>query len=173
MPRVLSAKVVSFVLLLWVCDICIFPSLFESGFMRPVLTYLIIVYAAFRWDWRKTAGLALFVGLLRDVTGSQPLGVETAVLTSSALVLGFLAQKMERDSFVVRVLAVFLFVFFDSLLILFLSGFLNFTNEFSGFFFLMIVSSAFLTALISPLFFYLTGKWFKDHLPLKQYELFG
>ncbi len=169
MPRILSGKVIGFLFLLLLLELCFLPALHLP--VQPVLLYLVIPYAAFQWRWEKTVWLAMGVGLMRDLTGSQPLGTETLVLSLAAAGLDFFVLKIERRMFLMRVITTFLFVFSVTLLSLILSGFLG--SSISWFHLGTALRTALATAVFMPIFFSLAGFWFRDTGSLKQYELFG
>ncbi len=172
MPRILSARVIFYLLILLVLELSVLP-FFRVGVFQPVLLYLMVLHAAFQWGWEKTVPMAVAAGVLRDLAGSHSLGLETAALVAASFVLDLLVQKIERDSQVTRVAVGFLFVFFVSILIVLFSNFLGEAREISWYTFGVSVGTAFYSAMMLPPFFYVTGHWFHDRIPLKQYELFG
>jgi rod shape-determining protein MreD len=171
MPRILSGRVVLYLVFLLVLDLSVTPLIRVGGF-RPILQYLVILYAAFQWGWEKTIPMAIGVGILRDLTSSQILGLETVSLVFVAFLLDLLVQKIERDIFFLRVLAVFLFVFSVLMMNLILSNFLTDIPRFSWYEIGIAVGTSLYTAAVMPLFFYGTRYWFHDRTFLKQYELF-
>lgn len=146
-----------------------------AGLFRPAATYLWVLYVAFRWPAKELLPTAVFVGILRDLTGSLPLGVETASLAAVAASLIFLLQKFQRDSFLIQWMAGAFFVLAVSLSNLFLSAFLGYGTSLNGFSFLSCLGVSAATASIMPVFFWLTSRWFyRETNGLKrQYELFG
>jgi hypothetical protein len=113
------------------------------------------------------------VGFLRDLTGAQPFGVEVVSLVVSAHLLDLLARKVERVSWVMRLVTSFIFLISYSFFLMILSSFLTGTNRFSGYPVLASLGMALATAVLLPVFFYVTSYFFRDRLPLRQYELFG
>ena len=171
MYRVFSGRVILYLLFLLVLDITLVP-LVRIGFVRPVLEYLIILYAAFQWGWQKTLPIAITVGILRDFVSSQSLGIETSSLIFASFVLDLLVQKMEREIWFLRLTAAFLFVFCASMSSLILSSFLGEGIHVSGASVTIALGTSFYTAILMPPFFYLTARWFHDRFAFKQYELF-
>lgn len=169
MPRFFTAKVFLTVLFLWAFDLCLAP---VAGMLRPVFSYLIVLYAVFFADWRKTITLAIAVGFLRDSSSIQPLGIETFVLFAASFILGFVIQKIERESSLIRTSLTFVFVFTVLLSNLCLTAFLEPGNGLPPYFVWTTLCSAFATALIAPAFFWVARKWFGERAFLKQYELF-
>ncbi len=171
MPRLLTARVLLYLLFLLVLDICMMPA---WGGFRPVLTYLWILYVAFYGPLEAILPAAFLTGVLRDLVSSQPLGVETASLVSVAAGLIFLMQKLQHDFFPFRVIGAGVFVASALLLNLTLSSFLASSASYSTHAFLTCFSAAFSSAVFAPLFFHLTSRWFREgSRPLKQYELFS
>ncbi len=172
MSRAFPGKIILYLLFLLTLDVTVVPA-FSSGLFRPVFLYLWIPYVSFKWHWRHTVPMAFLVGLLRDFTSVQPLGVETVVLVSYAILLTLFTQKMERESVIMQGLVVFLFVFFVLSTVLILSGFLVAGHPVGGYGFLVSMTAAFSSAVIAPFSFMLAGWWFQGRSGLKQYELFG
>ena len=172
MSRSFSGKIILVVLFLMGVDICWASA---AGAFRPVATYLWVMYVAFHWPAKELLPTAIFVGILRDLTGSLPLGVETVSLAAMAASLIFLLQKFQRDSFLIQWIIGIFFVLAVSLSNLFLSAFLGSGTSLTWFSFLSCLGASVATALIMPLFFWLTSRWFyRETTALKrQYELFG
>ncbi len=171
MPRLLSAKVIFYLLILLAADFCIMPILRFSS-VQPVLIYLMIPYAAFQWHWEKTVPMAIAVGILRDLTGVLPLGVETVVLVGISFLLDGIVQKIDRNSPLTQLVLTFLFLlgaFSGSFM---LSGFLAGPQSLTANMLFGLVGSALLTAVMMPAAFYFTARWFFDKSTIKQYELF-
>ena len=173
MPRLGSGKVIGYLLLLLVIDVCLAPAL-GAGVLHPMFLYLMIPYAAFEWHWNSTLATALFIGVFLDLAGSHPLGVQTSVLGAASFALDFAVLKIQRDSLVMRMVTVFIFtggVLFSSLV---LSAFLGTPEKMTGIMILQGLGTAFATAALTPVFFFLTSRLFRDRrIASKQYELFG
>ena len=171
MPRFFSLKIIFYLCLLLILDVCLMP---HFGIFRPVLTYLWVLFVAFN----APAGIfpaALLAGGLRDLVSSQPLGVETASLVIASVGLVYVMRKLEHGFFPVRLVVGVAFVFCGMLLNLLLSGFLFSTVPVSWEMIFSCFASAVVSAVAIPLFFYVTGKWFREgeDRGLKQYELFN
>lgn len=171
MPRFFSGKVILYILALHVLDLCITPAL---GIFRPVFLYLWVLYAAFYGPVSALIPAAIIAGVLRDLTGSQPLGVETLSLAGMSCALTFLILKFEHELFLMRLILGAIFIFSTLVLNMILSSFLDPSaaivwHGFHASFFVTFIST-----LIMPVFFELTQKWFPQETnSLKQYELFG
>ena len=172
MYRLASPKVVLYFIVLLILDGCL-ASVVSFPFALPWMLYLAILFVAFEWHWKKALAVALIVGLLRDGVGTQPLGVETLVLSLLAFILGFFVQKVERQSWLMRMATGFLFVFASTLLVVTFSKILGAHSAFSWHSVSVSFGVALSTALFMPIFFYLSRLWFGMSESLKQYELFG
>lgn len=171
MPRIFSPKVILFILFLHMLDICVLPAL---GAFRPILSYLWILFVAFHWPLKELWPAVLWVGILRDLAGTQPLGVETAALFGVAALLLFFMLKFEREFFLLRLAAGFLFVFLSLCLNLFLSHFISLHSQWTWHALGTCFLCAFWTAILMPFFFAFCGRWFMGEVHFrKQYELFG
>lgn len=170
MPKLFSGKILITVLVLTVLDICLAPIF---GIARPLTAYLLIIFAVLDGvDGRKIAGLAVLVGALRDLSGIEPLGVETFVLFLSSLTFAYVVSKIEHESSLVQASIVFIFVLSVCVVRLALSAFLTGNNAIPTEFLFLSFVSAFSTAAISPAFFKFMKNWFGKRRFLKQYELF-
>ncbi len=171
MPRFFSGKVILYVLILHVLDLCLTPSL---GIFRPVFLYLWVLYAAFCGPVSALIPAAVIAGVLRDLSGSQPLGVETISLTGMACALTFLILKFQHEFFLMRMILGAIFIFFTLILNMIFSSFLApntpvMWNGFYASFFVTVIST-----FAMPFFFEVTRKWFPQETnSLRQYELFG
>ena len=171
MPRIFSGRVIGYLLLLLVLDLSVLPFIRVGG-IQPHLLYLIVLYAAFQWGWQRTLPMALAVGILRDLTGSHLLGLETGSLILASVILDLLVKKMVRESTLLRFSTALIFVFCASLFHLILVSFLSGTNYVSWHRCYLSLGTSLYTAACMPIFFYLTARWFYDRVPMKQYELF-
>lgn len=172
MPRILSAKVIFYLLLLAILDLSLRPMI-RIGDAGPAFLYLMIPYAIFQWGFSRSLVLAALTGIFRDLTGSHLMGVEVVTLLLFTFLFDLLAQKVERDSNWVRCAGTFLFVFCVLAAIAVFSRFLGDTVPLSGYMLGAALGTAFYTACLAPGFFALTARWFHDRVPMKQYELFG
>lgn len=171
MPRFFSGKVILYILVLHVLDVCLTPVL---GVFRPVFLYLWVLYVAFYGPVRALIPAAVFAGLLRDLSGSQPLGVETISLTGMVCALTFLILKFQHELFLMRMILGALFIFCTLIFNMILSGFLepNTAMVWHGFYASLFMT--FVSALMMPFFFEVTQKWLpQETSSRKQYELFG
>ena len=116
--------------------------------------------------------MAFCAGLLRDLSGSAPFGVETSALVLSSLVLDLLVQKIEHSLMVFRMGIALIFLTCTLFLSYCLSLIFGVRSSYVPSDMSILFGSAIYTALLYPLFFSVTSRWFKDRRPLKQYELF-
>jgi rod shape-determining protein MreD len=171
MHHALSGRVVFYLFFLLIIDLCVSP-LVAAGSVRPVLLYLMMIYAAFEWHWERTFSLAFFVGILRDMTGSHPFGIETAVLVLTSIALDFVIRTIERKSWLMRSVVTLLYVLAVSVGVLLLSALLGYRQYWTWQSLLLCFQTALYTSLIMPFFFYFTSRWFTRRHIVRQYELF-
>ncbi|MFA5168130.1 MAG: rod shape-determining protein MreD [Candidatus Omnitrophota bacterium] len=170
MPRLVSAKVILYFLLLAVLDGSVMP-VFQIYSVYPSLLYLFICYAAFEWGSSKTVYVAFWAGLLRDLLGGGLIGLDATLLVALALALDFLVRKMERQMPGIYLIITFLFVFCAGALRLLVSYAGELPPSFVWGYLGMIAMTALYTSALLPVFNFLTNRWF-DHSSAKQYELF-
>ncbi len=170
MPRLVSAKVILYFLLLAVLDGSVMPA-FQIRAVSPSFLYLFICYAAFEWGPPKTVYVAFWAGLLRDLLGGGLIGVEATLLVALALGLDFLVQKMERQYPGIYFIVTFLFVFFAGAVRLLVSYAGELPPSLLGGYLGMIAMTALYTSALLPLFNFLANRWF-GHASTRQYELF-
>jgi len=179
MPRIFSGKLISifsgratlYLLLLLTLDITVTP-LFRLGDNRIFLSYLMVVYAAFQWGGRTIIPMAVAVGVARDLVSTQSLGIETLSLVLTSALLYLRIQKIEREWWWLRILTAFLFILCVSVISMIMSSFLTGTLPNFWYYSSVALGSSIYTAVVTPVFFYLTARWFRDHVAFKQYELF-
>ena len=145
---------------------------FRIGDNRFILTYLMIVYVAFQWSWQLTIPAAFMIGLLRDFSGTGPIGIETSSLIVSAILLDFTVQKIERDQLVLRILSAMIFTFTVFLIHYLMAGFLTGINFNVWYYLTVAFGTSVYTGLLVPFFFFFSAKWFRDRTNIKQYDLF-
>lgn len=172
MSRILPGKVIVYLLLLYVMDLAV-VSIFRIGEIKPVLLYMLVLYSAFQMDWKTLLPVVCIAGLLRDLISLQTFGIETSSLVLGTVLLDLLVQKLERGIWILRVFIAFLFCTAVLVLNLILSNFFNQEPGFSWHVLLTILATAFYTACLLPVFFYVSARWFGDRKAIKQYELFG
>jgi rod shape-determining protein MreD len=170
MPRLVSAKVIFYFLLLTVLDGTVMPA-FQIHSVYPSLLYLFICYTAFEWGPPKTVYVAFWAGLLRDFLGGGLIGLEATLLVAVALALDFLVQKMERQLPGIYFIMTFLFAFCAGALRLLVSYVGELPSSLGWGYLGMIAMTALYTSALFPLFNFLTNGWF-GHSSTKQYELF-
>lgn len=160
MPRLFSAKVVFFILLLAALDMSVFPA-FSSGYGGPVLLYLFVIYVAFEWHWTKTVVAAVMVGLVRDSLTIQPFGIETISLFLSSLGLNFYIQKVENRSTGARLIGTFLFTASVLLGVVTWTHLLKPSIELTSQTFWTCFFSVTMTTLSMVPFFWISNRWFQ------------
>lgn len=172
MYRTLSGRVIFYLFFLLVVDLSVTPLIEVSG-VRPLLSYLVILYVAFEWHWPRTFPIALFIGLLLDAVSSHPFGIQTVSLAAMSFVLDFLIYNVEHQSWTMRLLLTFLFVFLSTIIVWGLSSLLSDQGAVSWYSVVLCFQTAVYTTLITPVFFSFTSRWFsKRSVVIKQYELF-
>lgn len=171
MYRVFSDKVIFYLFLLHIIDIVIAPVL-RVGMVQPVFVYLLIVYAGVHWGGGKAIHISLLGGLLRDMTSSQFLGMETLTLSSLSLLLEGSLQKVDKESSTAKFGLCFLYVFAACSVTLVLTCLSSSEISISWAAFMSAVYTAFYTACLMPIFFWFTSGIFHDKSALRQYELF-
>lgn len=146
---------------------------FAIGGSRPIFLYMFILYSAFAWGGDQALFLALFVGILRDLSGSQTLGVETVSVVFWAIILDSILLKISRDSQGVKLILPFFYVFLTLLTNL---GFSAFLSQKDAVVVAEGIPSAFFTALYTAIVFpFMNGffnVWFQPKKRTRQYELF-
>lgn len=172
MPRILSGKVIFYLLLLAILDSSLRPMI-RIGDAGPMFLYLMTPYAVFQWGFSRSLALAALIGIFRDLTGPHRMGIEVVTLLLFTFLFDLLAQKVERNSNWVRFAGAFLFVFCVLAATAVFSRFLGDRVFVSGYMLGAALGTAFYTACLTPGFFALTARWFHDRVPMKQYELFG
>ena len=170
MPRLISAKVILYFLLLAVLDGSVM-SVFQIRSVYPSFLYLFICYAAFEWGSPKTVYVAFWAGLLRDLLGGGLIGLEATLLVALALALDFLVQKMERQLPGIYFIITFLFVFCAGAFRLLVSYGGELPLSLVWGYLGMIAMTALYTSALLPLFNFLTNRWL-GHSSTRQYELF-
>lgn len=170
-PRVFSFKVIGYLIFLYVLDATLMPAL-KIGIFQPSLLYLMILYAAFKWHWRTIIPVSILIGIMNDFMSTTYWGIETLILGASAYVLFLFVRKIERYSMMMRVATTFVFILIVLMLKLIAEGIAEELTEISWIVLLDVFGMALASALVLPLFFYLSSFWFRDSSRLKQYELF-
>jgi rod shape-determining protein MreD len=152
-----------------VLDLSILP---YAGPLRPIASYLFILYAVMEWNPSRAIALAAITGFIRDLAGLQPLGTEALLLPIVTAATAFVLQKLERDFILMRMAVAFLFTFSVLLTMLLLQGFLG-SIPLSAY----ALGSAFFasvsTAFWKPFFLMAARRCFGVRSYLRQYELFS
>jgi len=171
MYRIISKRVILFLLLLLVLDIAAAPFL-TWGYARPSFSYLAILYVAFEYGWKSALPVAILVGFLRDLTSGAAVGMETLLLAFVVFVLDKANKNVISQSTFFRVIVTFLFIL--GLQILYLAGFSLVSPDIkiSWFNLSLAVKAAFLNTLILPPFLYLATRFFDKKKRFHQFELF-
>lgn len=164
--KVFSPRTLLMILATYLVEVSVLPVIFQTT-LRLSLTYLLILYVAFKWHWKKSIPVALLIGLLHDSTSSLPFGVISASLVFACLILNFAIQKIERYFLLMQVLTTFLFVlgvFWLQALFVFMLG-----SNMPSFGHALQVSflGSLVACLIMPFFFSVSMRWFKDQAYLK------
>lgn len=171
MSRVFTGKVILYLLVLLVCDLCLTPVVRTSA-LRPTLLPLLIPYAAFEWHPKRILPVAFLVGLLVDLTGAQPLGVATVAFVGAAWIFKIAVQKTERHWLLIQLVLTFSYLFVASAAALALSLWLGNFSAVSNAVVGTLAGSSLVSTAFFPLFVRGTRLWFRDAALLKQCELF-
>ena len=103
-----------------------FVPFLNLGGMAPDLWNLLILFYAFRVDWKKVSMLALAAGWMKDLISLRFFGIEIFSLGILSLLLNYAVSKLEREDPLIGILCVFLFCLLDEWLsvgsVLFLKG---------------------------------------------------
>lgn len=170
MPRLFSAKVIFYFLLLFTLDGAVLP-VFQIHGAYPSFLCLLICYSAFEWGGQKTVYVAFWVGLLRDFLGGGFLGLEAGLYASLALALGFVVQKIEREFPGIYFLITFLFIFIAGALRLLFASTEGLPEASVWSYLGLVALTAVYSAALLPFFYFVTDRWMgQSHI--KQYELF-
>lgn len=171
MPHLRSFKVVVFFFLLAILDQTVL-SAFRIGKVYPSFLYLFVCYAAIEWETKKTLPVAFWAGLLKDLFGGGPLGLEAAIMVIVAAGLDQIVRKIERGFPGIYFLLTFSFVLvcetLSWMLFALMGGGTGAILENFG----DILGMAFYTALLLPVFDLFADFWFGSRSFSKQYELF-
>jgi len=170
-PRIITQRLILY-MLLWLTAEMTFLHSLHLGAAMPLPLYLMVLYACLEWGWKTTIPVAFCAGLLRDLSGSAPFGVETSALVLSSLVLDLLVQKIEHSLMLFRMGIALIFLTCTLTLSYMLSLLFGVRSGYVPQDAAVIFGSAVYSALLYPFFFSLTSRWFKDRRLLKQYELF-
>lgn len=171
MRRLYTPKVILYFLTLLVLDMTLAP-LLAIGDNRFFLTFLMVIYFGFQWGWKQILPAACAAGILRDFVSSGPVGIETASLILSALFLDLTVQKIEREPLALRMLCAMVFTFSVLLIQLVISIFLTGIQYKVWYYLSVALGSSVYTAVLAPVFFLVSSKWFGDRTVIKQYDLF-
>ncbi len=171
MPRVITGRLILYLLLWLGAEMTVLRS-FHLGAAAPLPLYLMVLYACLEWGWKTTIPVAFCAGLMRDLAGSAPFGVETSALVISSLVLDLLVQKIEHGILVFRLGIALIFMACALAISYSLTLLLGSRTAFAASDFAALAGSALYSALLYPFFFFLTALWFKERRLLRQYELF-
>jgi rod shape-determining protein MreD len=145
---------------------------FPVGTGQPDFLYLMVLYYGFFWSWERVPFFAFGIGLLRDFLGGHLFGVETLSLTLAGLLLSVGTQKVERESFWVRIAMSSLFVALAETLRVSLGRGLELSHGLSLDLIQGIIWTTMWTTALAPFFFWFTGRWLKRSPAYTQYELF-
>ena len=171
MRRLLSARLLILVVILLALEYTFSPFFYLLR-GRIDLLYLLILDYAFFWSWERVPFFALLMGLLRDFIGGHMFGIETVSLTVTGLLLSLGTQKLERESFLIRLGLSLLFVLLTETLSLSLGSWLETSQGLSFDLMGSVFWTTIYTTALAPIFFRLTNHWFKRTSFLRQYELF-
>ena len=167
----LSSRHVSLIAVLLILEYALSPA-FSSLGGRPDFLYLAVLDYAFFWSWERVPVFAVATGLLRDCLGGHLFGIQTLSLAVTGWLLSLGMQKLERDSFSVRLGMTVLFVALAETCSVVLGASLETARGFVWSLTGSIFRTTLYTTILAPGFFWFADRWFKRTPILKQYELF-
>lgn len=167
MFRTVRFKIILLAAFMLVLDVCFAPVMEISG-ARPIFSFLLLAYAAFKWDSAWILPLAAGLGLARDLLGGGILGVEMMALVCGGFFLDAAAHKLEREFpgiyFLLTVLFCFSILLGELVMDTVLGKAQILTDNVSVIFY-----SSLYTALFLPLFYQIADFLFNPHAELRPY----
>lgn len=115
MLRLSSLEVLGLALITFFLSLYMMPFLAFRG-IQPDLWIVLILFYAFRVNWKRVPAFAMAVGCLRDLLSVRVFGVEIFALGVSALLLSYVVGKIERELAWILLASAFLFSLFYDLL---------------------------------------------------------
>ncbi|MBI4549466.1 MAG: rod shape-determining protein MreD [Candidatus Omnitrophica bacterium] len=94
--RVFSVKSILLVLAVFLISLYALPFIEIRG-IKPDFWVLIVLFYAFRADWRTVPFFAFLIGLIKDILSPRYFGVEIFTLGMAALILSYTLGKLERQ----------------------------------------------------------------------------
>lgn len=109
MNRVPNSRLFFLVFFVFFISLYVTGPLLSLHGIQPDLWVLLVLFYAFRVEWKRVVLFAFFIGLVRDFLSTRFFGLETFTLGFSAIVLGFALGKVERDDPLTTSVSAFLF----------------------------------------------------------------
>ncbi len=109
MIRVPRSKLILLVFLVFFLSLYFTAPVLSIRGIQPDLWVLLLLFYAFRVDWKKAPLFAFTLGLLKDFLSIRFFGLETFTLGAAAILLSFVLGKVERDDPLNFVVSAFLF----------------------------------------------------------------
>ena len=145
---------------------------FSVGGIKPDFFFVFLAFYAFRINWKHVVKLALVLGLVRDSLTNTFFGLETASCVAGALLLQFLALRLDRDKPWIQMGSLFCFSWTSLLVFSILALFVQAPYGMSETTPLRIFFVSVYTTMTGILLFPVFERWLKPSLRAKQYELF-
>lgn len=139
--------------------------------IKPDLIFILIAFYAFQVDWKRLVPLAFLLGVIRDLMTNAFFGVETASLVGGAFLLQFFADQFDRDERWLQLSGLFTFSCF-TLLLYAIFSFVTKPYPIREQVFLNIFFTSVYTTVLGAVLIPFFVKVLKQHLFVKQYELF-
>lgn len=109
MIRVPKRKIVLLFFLVFFLSLYVVTPVVNVRGIGPDLWVLLLLFYAFRIDWKRSPLFAFSIGLLKDLLSAHFFGLETFALGASAILLSYVLGKVERDDPLIFTVSAFLF----------------------------------------------------------------
>ncbi len=115
MFRLSAAKLIVLTVVTFFLDLYIAPFLTING-IKPDLWILLLLFYAFRVDWKRAPILAFGIGLMKELLSTRFFGIEIFSLGIPTLLLSYLIGKVEREDPIILISSAAIFSFAYELL---------------------------------------------------------
>ena len=140
--------------------------------VKPDLFFIFLVFYAFGVNYRFIVPLALSFGLIKGLFSNSFFGLEATSIVCAAVLLQFLAARLDREKRWIQLAGLFVFSWFSLILFSFFALLVErqygFTLQVMAKAFFIAVYTTVAGSLLLPFF----ERWLKADLRQKQYELF-
>ena len=149
-----------------------FLPFFSIRQVKPDFPLIFLVFYAFRINWKSVVPLAFLVGILQDLVTNSFFGLHAASYMGGALLLQFLAIRLDREKRWIHLASLFSVSWFSILLFLLLAFLVQELRYWSEGMFLKTLLIAAYTTVVGFFILPLFEKWLSKPLQERQYELF-